>query len=97
MHSLKPSSNSVHASNLGLDSLHLLRVCRVGKLQEYLITGLWLHVTVVSVPVSSDPSSKVHVLLLNSHSLGVNGAQVGVLKQSDEVCLSGFLDGVEGG
>ncbi len=46
---------------------------------------------------SSDSSSEGHVLGHDSDSLGVDGAKVGVLKETDEVGLRSFLEGHNGG
>ena len=40
---------------------------------------------------STDSSGQLDVLGHNGYSLGVNGAQVGVLKETDQVGLTGFL------
>ena len=42
-------------------------------------------------PLSADTTSKLYVLRHDGHPLGVDGTQVGVLKQADEVGLTGFL------
>ena len=39
----------------------------------------------------ADTTGELDVLWHDGDTLGVNGAQVGVLKQSDEVGLAGFL------
>lgn len=39
----------------------------------------------------SNPTSQLDVLWHNGHSLGVNGAQVCVFEQSNQVSLTGFL------
>jgi len=38
-----------------------------------------------------------HVLRHDGHALGVDGAEVGVLEQTDEVGLSSLLKGEDGG
>ena len=38
-------------------------------------------------PLASDPPGQLDVFGHDGHSLGVDGAQVGVLKQSDQVSL----------
>ena len=45
---------------------------------------------------SSDTTSKLNVLGHDGDALGVDGAQVGVLKQADQVALAGFLQGHDG-
>jgi hypothetical protein len=37
------------------------------------------------------------VLGLNGDTLGVDGAQVGIFEEGDEVCLDGFLESTDGG
>ncbi len=66
-----------------------------GELVEGLIASLGDVVEVVQVSVSSDSSCEVEILLHDGHSLGVDGAQVGVLKETDEVGLSSFLHSEE--
>jgi len=34
---------------------------------------------------------------LNGDALGMDGAEIGVLKEGDEVCLDGLLEGTDGG
>ena len=47
--------------------------------------------------LSTDPAGKLDVLGHDGHTLGVDGAQVGVLEQSNEVSLAGLLEGHDGG
>jgi len=47
--------------------------------------------------LATDTSSQLDVLGHNGDPLGVNGAQVGVLKESDEVSLASFLESHDGG
>jgi hypothetical protein len=47
--------------------------------------------------LSTETTSQLHVLGLDSDTLGVDGAQVGVLEERDEVSLGGFLKGHDGG
>ena len=56
---------------------------------------LWLVITDVEVAVTSDATGELHVLLHDSLSLGVDGTQVGLFEDSDDVGLSGFLEGNE--
>ncbi len=42
--------------------------------------------------LSSDAASELDVLGHDGHSLGVDGAQVGVLKETHEVGLGGLLE-----
>jgi hypothetical protein len=46
--------------------------------------------------LSSQSSSKLKVLGLDGDSLGVDGAQVGVLEEGDEVRLRRFLESHDG-
>ena len=46
---------------------------------------------------TSDSSSEGHVLGHDSYSLGVDGAEVGVLEETDEVGFRGLLEGHDGG
>lgn len=46
--------------------------------------------------LASDASGKLDVLGHDGDSLGVDGAQVGVFEESDEVGLAGFLQGHDG-
>merc|ERR1719285_1241312 len=45
---------------------------------------------------SSDPPCQLDVLGHDGDTLGVDGAQVGVLKQTDQVGLAGLLEGADG-
>ena len=47
--------------------------------------------------LSADAASKLDVLGHDGHPLGVDGAQVGVLEEADQVSLRGFLKGHDGG
>jgi len=46
--------------------------------------------------LTADSSCQLDVLWHNGHTLGVNGAQVGVLKQTDQVSFAGLLKGTDG-
>ena len=48
-------------------------------------------------PLSSDPPGELDVLGHDGDALGVDGAQVGVLKEPDEVGLGGLLESHDGG
>ncbi len=50
-----------------------------------------------SVSLSSDSSGQLHVLGHDGDSLGVDGAEVGVLEESDHVSLGGLLESEDGG
>ena len=47
--------------------------------------------------LTSDSSSELHVLGHDGNSLGMDGAEVGVLEESDHVSLSGLLESEDGG
>lgn len=46
---------------------------------------------------AAETTSELDVLGLDGDTLGVDGAQVGVLKEGDEVGLDGLLEGANGG
>jgi hypothetical protein len=48
-------------------------------------------------PLAADPASELDVLGHDGDALGVDGAQVGVLKETNEVGLGGLLEGGDGG
>ena len=47
--------------------------------------------------LATDTAGKLDVLGHDGHTLGMDGAQVGVLEQTDEVSLAGLLEGHDGG
>ena len=47
-------------------------------------------------PLATDSPGQLDVLGHDSHTLGVDGAQVGVLKESNEVGFAGLLQGSDG-
>ena len=47
-------------------------------------------------PLSTEPPGELHVLGLNSDTLGVDSTQVGVFKERDEVSFRGFLESHDG-
>ena len=51
----------------------------------------WLKSKIISKFAAPDSAGKLHVGGHQGDSLGVVGAQVGVLKQVDYCCLAGFL------
>ena len=51
--------------------------------------------TEVVVGLTSDSLGELHVLFHQGHSLGVDGAQAGILEDSHKVSLGGFLEGYE--
>ena len=48
-------------------------------------------------PLATDSAGQLDVLGHDGNSLGVDGAQVGILKQSHQVGLAGFLQSHHGG
>jgi len=46
--------------------------------------------------LSADTASKLDILWHNSDTLGVNGAQVGVLEQTHQISLAGLLESTDG-
>ena len=50
----------------------------------------------ISEPVSSDSLGELDVSGHDGDSLGMDGAQVGVFEERDEVGLSGFLESQHG-
>ena len=61
----------------------------------FLLADLTLNTEIV-VGLTSDSPGELHVLLHDGHSLGVDAAQVGILEDSDQVSLGGFLESEEG-
>jgi histone H3 len=49
------------------------------------------------VTLSTETASELDVLGLDGDTLGVDGAQVGVLEEGDEVRLDRLLEGADGG
>ena len=49
-----------------------------------------------SGPLTTDSAGELHVLGHDGDSLGVDGAEVGVLEEADHVSLRGFLEGKNG-
>jgi hypothetical protein len=47
--------------------------------------------------LASNSSGQKDILLHDGHSVGVNGAHVGVLEETNEVGLGGFLESENGG
>ena len=45
---------------------------------------------------STDTTSQLNIFRHDGNTFGVNGTQVGIFKQSDEVGLGGFLQGQDG-
>ena len=55
------------------------------------------YIKISSESLASDPSCELEVLGHDGHSLGVDGAEVGVLEESDEVSFGSLLEGQNGG
>ena len=49
-----------------------------------------------SEAVSANALGQLEVLAHDGHTLGVDGAQVGVLEKRNQICLSSFLEGKHG-
>ena len=47
--------------------------------------------------LAAEPPREGEVLGLDGHTLSVDGSEVGVLEEGDEVSLSGLLEGHDGG
>ncbi len=54
-----------------------------------------LEVSSVVLLISSDASSELHVLPHESHSVGVDGAEVAVFEETSEIALRGLLKSVK--
>ena len=90
------SLKSSHVVDLLSEHGHLLDIAgALRQREEDLISSLRLSITEVSILVASDAPGKVHVLLLHSHALGVDGAQVRVLEQTDNVGLRSLLESLK--
>ena len=87
----RPQTYSRHGLNLLLKLLHLVAFVAVGKLEEHLITSLGLVVDVVKVAITSDSSCEHHVFSHDRLSLRVDGTQVSVFEDTNDVGFSGFL------
>ena len=46
--------------------------------------------------LATEAAGKLDVLALNGDTLGVDGAEVGVFEERDEVCLNGLLQSADG-
>ena len=47
--------------------------------------------------LATETTCKLDIFGLDGDTLGVDGAQIGIFKEGDEVCLDGFLEGTDGG
>ena len=68
----------------------------IGKRVEDLLAGLGLQVTEVLEAFSADAPSELHVFLHDGDSVGGNSAEIGILEQSSQVALGGFLKSEQG-
>ena len=48
------------------------------------------------VALTPEAAGKGEIFWLDGDTLGVDGSEVGVLEEGDEVCLGGFLEGHDG-
>ena len=55
-----------------------------------------IKVPTCSRALTTDSAGELHVLGHNGDTLGVDSAQVGVLKEADHVCLRGLLKSEDG-
>jgi hypothetical protein len=46
--------------------------------------------------LTTEAAGKLDVLALDGDTLGVDGAEVGIFEEGDEVCLNGLLKGADG-
>jgi hypothetical protein len=76
----------------GIDTLFVL----FGGLEKGRLVR-WVRGVLNLSTLSTDTAGKLDVLGHDGDTLGVDGAQVGVLKQTDEVSLAGLLEGHDGG
>ena len=66
-----------------------------GKNVLFWLIGLWVGRGLGAL--ATDAAGKLDVLWHDGDALGVDGAEVCVLKEVDEVCLGGLLEGRDGG
>ena len=52
--------------------------------------------TIALRPLATQTAGKGKILRLDGDTLGVDGSEVGILEEGDEVRLSGFLEGHDG-
>ena len=88
--------SAIHGADLLSEHAHFVGVAVVGESKEDLIASLGLHVSVITHAIASDTTGKVHVLLLDGDALGVDGAEVRVFEETDDVGLGGLLQSLEG-
>ena len=46
--------------------------------------------------LATETTRKLDVLALDGDTLGVNGAEVGIFEERNEICLDGLLEGTDG-
>ena len=80
---------------MGGQGLHALLFVEVWKRDVLTHIPVVFWESSVKVFFASDSSSKSHVFLLNGNSVGVNAAQVGIFKYSNEISFSSLLEGDE--
>jgi len=84
---------------------YLYRYCRLAKFELFYkhCLGAFKKAVLMIVKVwrlsafSTDAASQLDILWHDGDTLGVDGAQVGVLEQTDEVSLAGLLEGHDSG
>ena len=86
---------SLGSDNHLLEGVHVSLVRGIGERVEDLLTGLGLEVAEVLEALPADAPRELHVLLHDGDSVGVNRAEIGVLEESGQVTLGGFLEGEE--
>ena len=72
------------------------------RVQLFLVSALWGPPRAKALEhflsaLSADSPGQLDVLWHDGHTLGVDGAQVGVFEETDQVSLAGFLKGHDGG
>lgn len=89
---------SIHGFNLLSKHVHGFAVAAVdvGEHEENLITSLRLEIAEVGHAIATDASGEIHVFLHDGHSLGVDGAKVGVFEKTNDVGLGCLLESLEG-
>ena len=89
------SKSSVRPSNCFLELLQPLFIRCVWQREKDFLTILWLVISVIKIPVTSNSAREIHVLLHDGLSLGVNCAQISIFKESNNVGFSGFLESIK--
>ena len=89
---LTGSSLAGESFNLSAELDQFMLIIVIWQAKVDLVSTLRDHITVVSVAVATDATGQVHVLLLDGLALSMDGAQIGVLKDTDKVGLGSFLN-----